>query len=160
MTKLATICYIDNGKELLLLHRNKKENDVHEGKWISVGGKLEAGETPDECAKREILEETHLTVKKMDFKGVITFPEFTPGHDWYTYVFKVTDYEGELISDDESREGTLEWVPYDQVLSKPTWQGDYEIFKWILENVPFFSAKFVYDEHQNLIEKTVNFYEK
>ena len=43
MTKLATICYIDNGKELLLLHRNKKPNDVHEGKWISVGGKLEAG---------------------------------------------------------------------------------------------------------------------
>ncbi len=36
MTKLATICYIDNGKELLLLHR-KKPNDVHEGKWISVG---------------------------------------------------------------------------------------------------------------------------
>lgn len=59
MTKLATICYIDNGKELLLLHRNKKPNDVHEGKWISVGGKLEAGETPDECARREILEETH-----------------------------------------------------------------------------------------------------
>ena len=90
MTKLATICYIDNGKELLLLHRNKKPNDVHEGKWISVGGKLEAGETPDECARREILEETHFTVTEMDFKGMITFPEFTPGHDWYTYVFKVT----------------------------------------------------------------------
>ena len=107
MTKLATICYIDNGKELLLLHRNKKPNDVHEGKWISVGGKLEAGETPDECARREILEETHFTVTEMDFKGMITFPEFTPGHDWYTYVFKVTGFEGELISDEESREGTL-----------------------------------------------------
>lgn len=35
--QLATICYIDNGKEFLLLHRNKKENDVHEGKWIGVG---------------------------------------------------------------------------------------------------------------------------
>ncbi|MCF0240204.1 MAG: NUDIX domain-containing protein, partial [Streptococcus gallolyticus] len=54
MTKLATICYIDNGEALLLLHRNKKPNDVHEGKWISVGGKLEAGESPEECAKREI----------------------------------------------------------------------------------------------------------
>ena len=49
---------------------------------------------------------------------MITFPEFTPGHDWYTYVFKVTGFEGELISDEESREGTLEWVPYDEVLSK------------------------------------------
>ena len=41
MPQLATICYIDNGKELLMLHRNKKPNDVHEGKWIGVGGKLE-----------------------------------------------------------------------------------------------------------------------
>ena len=42
---------------------------------------------------REILEETHFTVTEMDFKGMITFPEFTPGHDWYTYVFKVTGFE-------------------------------------------------------------------
>ena len=41
MPQLATICYIDNGKELLMLHRNKKPNDVHVGKWIGVGGKLE-----------------------------------------------------------------------------------------------------------------------
>ena len=52
MPQLATICYIDNGKEFLMLHRNKKPNDVHEGKWIGVGGKLERGETPQECAAR------------------------------------------------------------------------------------------------------------
>lgn len=159
MTKLATICYIDNGKELLLLHRNKKANDVHEGKWISVGGKLEPGETPDECARREIFEETNLRVTEMDFKGIITFPEFTLGHDWYTYVFKVTAFEGKLISDEDSREGTLAWIPYDKVLEMPTWEGDYEIFKWILEDVPFFSAKFRYDSQQKLIEKAVQFYD-
>ena len=93
MTKLATICYIDNGEALLLLHRNKKPNDVHLGKWISVGGKLEAGETPDECAGNEIFEKRILLLKKW-ISRVITFPEFTPGHDWYTYVFKVTDFEG------------------------------------------------------------------
>ena len=58
MTKLATICYLDNGKEFLLLLRNKKPNDVHEGKYIGVGGKLEAAETPEECAVREIFEES------------------------------------------------------------------------------------------------------
>lgn len=157
MTKLATICYIDNGKELLLMHRNKKANDVHEGKWISVGGKLESGESPEECAIREILEETHLQVKEMDLRGIITFPEFTPGHDWYTYVFKVTAFEGQLISDEESREGTLAWVPYADVLKKTTWEGDYELFKWILDDVPFFSAKFVYKENV-LVSKNVKFY--
>lgn len=158
MTKLATICYIDNGSELLLMLRNKKPNDVHQGKWISVGGKLEAGESPEECAIREVYEETHLTVKSMDFKGMVTFPQFTPGQDWYTYVFKVTDFEGELISDEDCREGTLAWVPYDQVLDKPTWQGDYELFKWILNDYPFFSAKFVYDQEGHLSQKLVSFY--
>lgn len=153
--KLATICYIDNGKELLLMHRNKKPNDVHQGKWISVGGKLEKGESPEECAIREVYEETGLRVEAMDFKGMITFPEFTPGNDWYTYVFKVTAFSGNLL--DDCAEGSLEWVPYDQVLDKPTWEGDYEMFKWILEDVPFFSAKFTYRDGK-LAEKNVLFY--
>ena len=51
----------------------------------------------------------------MEMKGIITFPEFTPGHDWYTYVFRVTEFSGELI---DSPEGTLEWVPYDEILQK------------------------------------------
>ncbi|MCU9534249.1 NUDIX hydrolase [Streptococcus sp. CSL10205-OR2] len=156
MVKLATICYIDNGKALLLLHRNKKENDIHEGKWISVGGKIELGESPEECAKREIFEETGLTATKMDFKGIVTFPSFTPENDWYTYVFKVTGFEGELIKD--SPEGTLEWVPYNEVLKKPTWEGDYEMLKWILEDYPFFSAKFSY-VNEKLVDKEVLFYD-
>lgn len=157
MVKLATICYIDNGEALLLMHRNKKPNDVHEGKWISVGGKLEAGESPEDCAKREILEETGLVVTAMKLSGIITFPEFTPENDWYTYVFKVTAFEGQLIED--CVEGTLEWVPYDQVLSKPTWEGDYEMFKWVIENRPFFSAKLTYDQEQRLVDKEVIFYD-
>ena len=154
MPQLATICYIDNGEAFLMLHRNKKPNDVHEGKWIGVGGKLERGETPQECAAREILEETGLVAKPV-LKGIITFPEFTPDLDGYTYVFKVTEFEGELI---ECNEGTLEWVPYDQVLSKPTWEGDHTFVEWLLEDKPFFSAMFRYDG-DHLLETHVDFYE-
>ena len=154
MVKLATICYIDNGKEFLLLHRNKKPNDVRAGKWIGVGGKLEKGETPQECAVREILEETGLRVNMPVLKGSITFPDFTPDNDWYTYVFKATEFEGELIDCDE---GTLEWVPYEQVLSKPTWEGDHTFLSWILEDKPFFSAKFSY-KGDKLVESHVDFY--
>ncbi|MBP2623233.1 NUDIX hydrolase [Streptococcus oricebi] len=154
MVKLATICYLDNGKEFLMLHRNKKPNDVHAGKWIGVGGKLEKGETPQACAAREIFEETGLRAKPV-LKGIITFPEFTPGHDWYTYVFKATDFEGQLI---DCNEGTLEWVPYEQVLSKPTWEGDHTFVSWLLEDKPFFSASFSYQGDQ-LLDYHVDFYE-
>ncbi len=132
--QLATICYIDNGKEFLLLHRNKRKR-CPPGKWIGVGGKLEPGETPQACAIREIFEETGLTVTKHALKGVITFPDFTPNTDWYTYVFKITGFEGSLI---DCNEGDLEWVPYDQVLSKPTWEGDRHFQEWLLEDKPFF----------------------
>lgn len=155
MTRLATICYIDNGKQLLMLHRNKQKDDHHFGKWISVGGKFEPGETPEECAIREIKEETGLTVKQMTMRGIIIFPEFTPEHDWYSYVFHVTEFEGKLIECDE---GTLEWVNYEDVMSKPTWEGDYIFLQWVLDHSPFFSAKFVYQD-EVLIDHTVTFYE-
>ncbi|MDQ0223385.1 NUDIX hydrolase [Streptococcus moroccensis] len=156
MVRLATICYVDNGESLLLLHRNKKPNDVHEGKWIGVGGKFEAGESPEECAKREILEETGLTARTMNLCGVITFPEFTPDNDWYTYVFRVTAFDGDFLED--CPEGELEWVPYGQVLQKPTWEGDRTFLTWILENRPFFSAKFSYKDNE-LVDEEVVFYE-
>lgn len=154
MVKLATICYLDNGKEFLMLHRNKKENDIHEGKWIGVGGKLEKGETPQECATREILEETGLKATPI-LRGIITFPDFTENHDWYTYVFTATEFEGDLIECDE---GTLKWVPYDEVLTKPTWEGDHTFISWLLDKKPFFSAKFSYKDNQ-LVNSHVDFYE-
>ena len=153
--QLATICYLDDGENFLMLHRNKKPNDVHQGKWIGVGGKLEAGESPEEGARREILEETGLAVEKLQMIGTITFPEFTPDTDWYTFVFRVREFTGVLGPCDE---GTLEWVPYDQVLSKPTWEGDLQFLSWILEEAPFFSAKMSYKDFA-LIDSQVVFYQ-
>lgn len=155
MVKLATICYVDNGKEFLLLHRNKKENDVHQGKWIGVGGKIEAGETPEECAKREIFEETGITATDLRLSGIITFPEFTPDNDWYTYVFRVIGFEGEVRED--CPEGTLAWIPYADIPALPTWEGDYTFVNWLLEKKPFFSAKFSY-KGDELVEQDVVFY--
>ena len=45
--KLATLCYIRNDDHTLMIHRVKKENDMHAGKWNGLGGKLESGETPE-----------------------------------------------------------------------------------------------------------------
>lgn len=157
MAQLGTICYIDNGKQFLLLERNKKGNDIHENKWVSVGGKFEAGESPEQCARREIFEETGLTAKKIDLKGVITFPEFTPDLDWYCFVYRVTEFEGNLI--EECDEGTLHWVDYADIMKKPTWEGDYIYLDWLLNDAPLFSASFTYVENE-LKDYDVTFYQK
>jgi len=153
--KLATLCYVKNRKEkaTLMLHRIKKENDVHEGKWNGLGGKFERSETPEECVIREIKEESGLTITAPSLKGFITFPLFDGTHDWYVFVFVAENFSGELI---ESNEGHLEWIPDDRLLELNLWDGDQIFLEW-LDSDKFFSAKFFY-ENKVLVKYDVSFY--
>ncbi len=118
----TTLCYIRNpNNEYLLLHRNKKENDLNEGKWIGIGGKFEADETAEECVCREVYEETGLTLTDYRLHGLVKFVSDTWDNE-DMYLFSATGYTGELIK--ECDEGELEWVPAERVLSLPTWEGD------------------------------------
>lgn len=143
--KVATLCYVrDQAHEpgrTLMLHRIKKANDMHAGKWNGLGGKLEAGETPEECAIREVLEESGLRMIDPVFRGIITFPQFSKNEDWYAFIFVATQYTGELIN---SNEGVLAWVDNDKLYELNLWPGDRIFMRW-LDDRRFFSAKFVYD---------------
>ena len=70
---LSSLCYLEREGELLLLHRVKKAADPNQGKWIGVGGKFEEGESPEECAVRELREETGLTMLEPELRGIVTF---------------------------------------------------------------------------------------
>lgn len=137
---LATLCYVkQNGRTLMVL-RNKKANDIHEGKWNGLGGKFEAGETPEMCIRREVEEEAGLVIQNPRLHGLLMFPKFK-GNDWYVFVFTATEFSGELI---ESPEGRLAWIEDDKLTSLNLWASDHIFFPW-LENGKFFSAKFEYD---------------
>jgi 8-oxo-dGTP diphosphatase len=151
--KLATLCYVRGGGQTLMIHRIKKPNDMHQGKWNGLGGKLEPGETPEECARREIYEESGLTVGRLELKGFLTFPAFSKEEDWYAFVFVATQPEGELI---DSTEGVLEWVDDDRLLDLNLWEGDRVFIPW-LDRQSFFSGKFIYEDGR-LVEHQVVFY--
>lgn len=152
--KLGTLCYIEKDNKILLLHRIKKEHDVHEGKWIGVGGKIEQGESPEECIIREVKEETGLIINAPFLRGVMTFPKFKDNEDWYVFLYTADNFTGDLI---DCTEGILKWVDKEKVLEMPTWEGDLIFLKWILEKRNFFSAKFVY-ENGKLVDHIKNFY--
>ncbi len=105
--KLGTLCYITHNGKTLMLHRIKKVNDIHEGKWNGLGGKLEPGETPEECVIREVREESGLIIHKPCLKGILTFPMFDGVDDWTVFVFVAHQFEGNLL---DSSEGKLEWI--------------------------------------------------
>ena len=71
----TTLCYIEKDNCYLMLHRTKKEHDYNKDKWIGIGGKFENGESPEDCAVREIREETGLIVEPSDLEycGIVTF---------------------------------------------------------------------------------------
>lgn len=151
--KLATLCYVQKENKTLMLYRNKKENDYHEGKWNGLGGKFELGESPEDCAIREIKEEAGLTVKNLIMKGFITFPLFDEVDDWHVFLFVIDKFEGELI---DSPEGKLEWIENDKLSEINLWEGDKIFIPWLFED-KFFSAKFNY-ENGKFVDYEVNFY--
>lgn len=151
--KLATLCYVRSADKTLMIHRIKKANDMHMGKWNGLGGKLEPGETPEECAIREIYEESGLVVSAPQLKGLLTFPGFANDEDWYAFVFVVETFTGELI---DSPEGDLAWVENKDLLGLNLWEGDRIFLNW-LDRPGFFSGKFIYKDGR-FIEHQVVFY--
>ena len=151
--KVSTLCYIKQNNQTLMLHRIKKKNDIHKNKWNGLGGKLERGESPEECVKREVFEESGLIIESPNLHGVITFPKFDGIDDWIVFVYTANNFEGNLIDCDE---GKLDWVSDDQLLKLNLWEGDKIFIPWLTQD-KFFSAKFIY-EKKKLINYDVIFY--
>ena len=137
-----------------MLYRNKKENDMHENKWNGLGGKLESGESPEECIVREVNEESGYDINNPVLRGVMTFPKFDMINDWIVFVYTCSDFSGKII---DSNEGELEWIKDENLLDLNLWEGDKIFMKWINEK-PFFSAKFIY-KNRKLDDYSVIFYE-
>ena len=146
--ELTTLCYLERDGKYLMLHRVKKEADINRDKYIGVGGHFAYGESPDECLRREVLEETGLTLRAYRARGIVTF---VYGDDVveYMHLYTADAWEGELSECDE---GVLEWVEIDRVCDLPIWEGDKVFFRLLAANAPFFSLKLVYTRDDALTE--------
>ena len=149
--KNSTLCYIYKDDECLMLHRTKKENDQSHDKWLGIGGKFEDKESPEDCALREIKEETGLTVTDYRYRGIVTFVS----DEWeteYMHLFTADRFIGNIIECDE---GDLEWVKKKDVIKLPMWEGDRIFLDLIERDDPFFSLKLVY-KGDRLIDAVLN----
>ena len=137
----STLCYVQKGGKTLMLHRAKKVGKIYDDKWNGLGGKMEPGESAEECVIREVWEESGLKIKNPKLKGVLMFPAFDEVDDWLVFVFTAKNFGGKLK--EKSPEGDLEWIPASQVLKLNLWDGDRHFLKH-LNGRKMFSGKFMY----------------
>ena len=146
----TSLCYIEKDNSYLMLHRTKKEHDYNKDKWIGIGGKFENGESPEDCAVREIREETGLVVEpaELDYCGIVTFVDVSEveAYTEFMHIFRARKFSGELKSDCD--EGDLEWVPLAKLKELPHWQADEIFYDFLAENHPFYSLKAVYKNNK------------
>ncbi|WP_404275583.1 NUDIX domain-containing protein [Exiguobacterium undae] len=109
--------------QLLLV---KNQADGAESIWSLPGGVIEAGETLADALKREMAEETGLSVETFRLAYVTeNFIEQFDAHSLVTY-FECT-VRGELLPNDPDREVVdCQWVPIEQL-------GDYLLNRDVLE---------------------------
>lgn len=150
--KQTSLCYIENDGKYLMMLRNKKADDENSGKWIGVGGKFCEGESPEDCVKREVGEETGIVLDNWHYRGIVTFVS----NVYETEHMHLFTAKGTADSLPDCIEGELAWVEKEKVLSLPLWEGD-KIFLDLIadEAMPFFSLKLVY-ESDELIEAILN----
>lgn len=143
---VTTLLYLRGPEGYLMLHRTKKEADINQGKWIGVGGHVEAGESPTECVIREAYEETGLIIGEPKIRALVTFVTLDDTgaveETDQMIVFTADSFEGELTT--ACPEGDLAWVPELVLSNLPMWEGDALFLGPILAGAPFFALKLVY----------------
>ena len=149
--RLTTLCYIERDQCWLMMHRVKKEEDENAGKWIGIGGHLEENESPEECIRREALEETGMNLTGLKLRGIITF--ILP--DWgneLTFLYTAQTDTTEL---NECSEGVLKWIPIKNVMDLPLWEGDRIFLPLLQTREDVFSLKLNYEPGGRLSSWTI-----
>ncbi len=137
-----------------MLHRISKKNDLSKDKWLGVGGHFEDDESPEECVKREIYEETgyDIPMDELNYRAIITFISDRGDYELMNlFTAKCPDTEPS-----ECSEGKLEWVGKKDVYKLNLWEGDKIFFRLMEESDKFFSLKMAYDKEDRLREAVLN----
>ena len=142
--------YLKKDDSYLLLFRNKKKNDINEGKWIGVGGHREPNETIDECAIREVKEETGLNVHDLKCAGEVLFVD--ENLKMMMYLYEITDFSGTLI---ECNEGDLKWIPIKDIYNYPMWEGDKLFLPKVINHEPYFKMVLTYSRDKLISAKSL-----
>lgn len=144
MKKEASLSIIEDTKshKLLMIRHHR---GINEGCINFPGGKKEAGESMEDCVRRETLEETGLTIHNPVQVGYVEFPRF----DFYVHIFKSTAYSGKLHENKE--EVSAFWQDIDNIPYSEMREADRNFVPDILAG-KYVNRRYIYDENFKLLD--------
>jgi 8-oxo-dGTP diphosphatase len=134
---LATLGYVfsPDGRRVLMIHRNRRPDDQHLGKYNGLGGKVHRNEDVVAAMRREIREEAGLECQQLLLRGTVNWPGFgKEGEDWLGFIFRINAWSGTPF--EANPEGTLEWVAIDRIQELPLWEGDRHFLPLVFQEDP------------------------
>jgi len=149
MKTLLTLILITKGEEILL---GLKKRGFGMGKINGFGGKVEAGETIEEAAIREVFEECSLEIKSMEHIATTNFSWQNKNQDIEIYVFHTKDFTGKP---QESEEMKPAWYNINDVPYKKMWDDSRYWFPLFLKGEKF-KAQFILDKHDKVVSHNID----
>lgn len=147
-TLLTLILIVQDGRILL----GMKKRGFGSGRWNGFGGKVEAGETIEDSARRETMEECGIVVTDMEKVGIHEFEYVAePGDVLEVHVFRAKHFSSKPRETEEMRPQwfTIDAIPYDEM-----WPDDIHWFPVFLAGKKF-RTKFLFGEGDAVLENHV-----
>ena len=95
---IATLLFVFRQRDVLLI---RKRRGLGAGKINAPGGRVEEGETIEQAAVREVVEEVGVTPLEPVYKGENRF-QFTDGYSLHIHIFTSASFVGEPITTEEA----------------------------------------------------------
>lgn len=124
----------------VLLQKGAATKKIWAGQYNGLGGHIERGEDVITAARREVLEESGLSVRELRINGVVMI-DVEPGQGICMFVLSGREVEGTLQSSDE---GQLEWIKLSKLVNYPCVEDIPLLIPRILSG-NFFSLQYLYD---------------
>ncbi len=146
----ATLLFVIRDNKILLI---RKKRGLGKGKINGPGGKLDVGETLEQCAIRELQEELLITPGKLSYHGDNCF-QFTDGYSIHVHIYSTTDYQGTPTETDEA---IPLWFDLDKIPYQEMWEDD-DLWIPLMLAGKSFTGRFLFDSDtmldQHIEEKT------
>nr|XP_015804116.2 oxidized purine nucleoside triphosphate hydrolase isoform X1 [Nothobranchius furzeri] len=147
-SKLLTLVLVVQPSRVLL---GMKKRGFGAGKWNGFGGKVQPGEGIENAARRELEEESGLTVDTLEKIGNIKFEFVGETQLLDVHIFRADAFNGEPTESEEMRP---QWFDHDKIPFSQMWADDILWFPLMFQKKKFLGY-FKFQGHDVILSHTL-----